>query len=372
MMNIAQAKSIPLEHYLDRQGHRPAHARQGGRELWYRSPIRADDDTPSFKVDTQKNVWFDHGLAKGGTIIDLVTEVCACNVRDALRHLEGTGLYSPALSSPMTSRPSQPSPRGSSTPSSTSTASTTTSGRSASPAPDAPRLFDVENDAAPAATDTGAETSARGASRRTDPAGEKEKDGGGETAQAVHRTAFELIASKPLEHPALLQYLRKRGIDPDLARKYVSQIDFKAPQRPGTYFALGYPAGNGFEARNALFKGFVGTGKSVTFHDTPGSTTLQVFEGFMDYLSYLTIDRPTQPVGSVLVLNSTNLWQRALPYLNDPRYDEIRLYLDNDSAGDAATQKLFEHAQTPSKLADMRAHYARHEDLNAWLLDRKP
>ncbi len=111
-MNIAQAKSIPLEQYLECQGHRPEHARQGGRELWYRSPIRAGDDTPSFKVDTQKNIWFDHGVATGGTIIDLVTELCACNVRDALRHLEGTGLYSPALSSPMTTRTSRPSPRG--------------------------------------------------------------------------------------------------------------------------------------------------------------------------------------------------------------------------------------------------------------------
>jgi len=234
-------------------------------------------------------------------------------------------------------------------------------------------LFDAEHptepDAAPAVPDTGVETSTRGAARRTDPAGEKEKDGVKERGSG---SAFELIANKPLEHPALLQYLTKRGIDHEVARKYVSQIDFKAPQSPGTYFALGYPAGDGFEARNALFKGFVGTGKSVTFHDTPGATTLQVFEGFMDYLSYLTADRPTQPVGAVLVLNSTNLWQRALPYLNDPRYADIRLYLDNDTAGDAATEKLFEHAQTPAKLADMRQHYAGYEDLNAWLLDRKP
>ena len=91
----------------------------------------------------------------------------------------------------------------------------------------------------------------------------------------------------------------------------------------------------------------------------------------MDFLSYLSKDQPAQPVGAVLVLNTTNLWQRALPYINDPRFEEVRLYLDNDDAGNAATRKLFESAQTPSKLADMRSYYEGYDDLNAWLLGRK-
>lgn len=312
-MNIAQATCIPIGDYLERQGIRPEKTRLGGRELWYHSPIREGDKTPSFKVDTLKNVWFDHGLAHGGNIIDLVRELCSCDVRDALRHLEQTRLYSPALATPTTS-------------------------------------------------------SARGASRRSEaspkksgPEGEKEKSS----------SAFELVSKGPLQHPALLQYLTKRGIDHDIAREYLSQIDFKPPESAGNYFALGYPAGDGFEARNALFKGFVGTGKAVTFHDKPGATRLQVFEGFMDFLSYLSKDKPSQPVGAVLVLNSTNLWPRALPFLNNPRFEEVRLYLDNDSAGDAATRKLFENVEDSTKLADMRSYYAGFEDLNAWLLGRK-
>ena len=98
---------------------------------------------------------------------------------------------------------------------------------------------------------------------------------------------------------------------------------------------------------------------------------MQVFEGFMDFLSYLSSDKPTQPAGAVLVLNSTNLWRHALPFLNDRRFEEIRLYLDNDAAGDAATRKLFENVDDSSKLADMRSYYAGYADLNAWLLGRK-
>ena len=48
---------------------------------------------------------------------------------------------------------------------------------------------------------------------------------------------------------------------------------------PVSTLPWGYPSGNGFEARNALFKGFVGTGKVVTFHDKPNANRLQVYEG---------------------------------------------------------------------------------------------
>ena len=91
----------------------------------------------------------------------------------------------------------------------------------------------------------------------------------------------------------------------------------------------------------------------------------------MDLLSYLSKYKPTQPIGAVLVLNSTNLSQRALPYIDDPRFEEVRLYLDNDDAGTAAMHKLFESAQTPSKLVDMRSYYDGYDDLNAWLLGQK-
>lgn len=75
-MNIAQAKEIPLEEVLQRQGFEPVERRKGGRELWYLSPFR-DERTPSFAIDTQMNVWNDFGevgkgsqQTAGGKIID--------------------------------------------------------------------------------------------------------------------------------------------------------------------------------------------------------------------------------------------------------------------------------------------------------------
>ena len=66
-MRADQARHIPISDYLERSGIKPAKVTRQGRELWYSSPIREGDDTPSFKVDTEKNLWFDHGLAAAGT-----------------------------------------------------------------------------------------------------------------------------------------------------------------------------------------------------------------------------------------------------------------------------------------------------------------
>ena len=72
-MNSKQAKAEPLPEFLGRLGHEPTSIR--GHDVWYRSPFRPDERTPSFKVDRQKNVWYDHGIGAGGTIIDLMVQL---------------------------------------------------------------------------------------------------------------------------------------------------------------------------------------------------------------------------------------------------------------------------------------------------------
>lgn len=72
-MNIKQAKTIDLTDFLGRLGFAPATVK--GSEVWYKSPFRPDERTPSFKIDAHKNLWFDHGLGQGGTIIDFVQQL---------------------------------------------------------------------------------------------------------------------------------------------------------------------------------------------------------------------------------------------------------------------------------------------------------
>lgn len=60
-----QASLVLLLHHL---GYEPVPHR--GRENMYRSMLREGDRTPSFCVNDDLGVWFDHGTGQGGNIID--------------------------------------------------------------------------------------------------------------------------------------------------------------------------------------------------------------------------------------------------------------------------------------------------------------
>jgi len=70
-MDVRQMREIPIADFLSAIGILPQ--KQKGGILWYNAPYRTER-TPSFKVDTNKNVWFDFGIGKGGDIFDLAGE----------------------------------------------------------------------------------------------------------------------------------------------------------------------------------------------------------------------------------------------------------------------------------------------------------
>ena len=66
--DLSTIKRYPIVEYLERKGIKPVR-RIPAYEL-YRSPFR-EEIHPSFKVDTQKNLWIDYAEGRGGRIIDL-------------------------------------------------------------------------------------------------------------------------------------------------------------------------------------------------------------------------------------------------------------------------------------------------------------
>ena len=84
-MQTQKAKQILIIDLLAKLGHNPK--KQRGVDFWYLSPLRRED-TPSFKVDTRQNVWYDHGSKQGGSIIDLVMYLYNFTVSEALGELE--------------------------------------------------------------------------------------------------------------------------------------------------------------------------------------------------------------------------------------------------------------------------------------------
>jgi DNA primase len=80
-MNCKKAKQIDLVSYLKKQGFKTS--KMTSNDVWFYSPFK-NEKTPSFKVNTSKNVFFDHSSGAGGTIIDFVMKYNNCSINEAL------------------------------------------------------------------------------------------------------------------------------------------------------------------------------------------------------------------------------------------------------------------------------------------------
>lgn len=93
-LSFNEAKLIPIVDYLDKFGIMPT--KISGNDYWYFSPFR-DERTPSFKVNAKKNLWYDHGLGVGGSIIDLGARLHQCSLSDFLEDLSDSNFSFTAL-----------------------------------------------------------------------------------------------------------------------------------------------------------------------------------------------------------------------------------------------------------------------------------
>lgn len=118
----------------------------------------------------------------------------------------------------------------------------------------------------------------------------------------------------------------------------------------------------GYELRNKYFKGCIS--KDIT-HVQNGKSTCQLFEGFMDYLSFLTIKKQQQSAADVIVLNSLTNLPRVEKAITE--YESVALFLDNDEAGKRAVQNL---RSVCKEIVDQSVHYTSCKDLNDYLCSR--
>lgn len=286
-MNIDTAKQIPISDYLHSLGYSPI--KQQGNSLWYKSPFREEKE-PSFKVNTDLNLWFDFGLGRGGNILSLAKELYST---DSLPYLlEKIASQSPHIR---------------------------------------PVDFSFRH-------------------QRSEP-------------------SFQHLEVRELSHPALLRYLLGREINVALAKIECKELHFTNNGKP--FFAIGFPnIDGGYEVRNSFFKGCIAP-KSITHIRQQGEPkdTCFVFEGFMDYLSFLTIrveKSPNMPCldgQDYLILNSTSKVNKAIDALGG--YEHIHCMLDNDGAGWKATNAI--RNEYSYRVRDSSFLYKGYNDLNEYL-----
>lgn len=172
--------------------------------------------------------------------------------------------------------------------------------------------------------------------------------------------ALRLLSDIPLRHPVLVGYLSSRGIDPVIASACCREVYYAVGGR--NYFAVGFcNDARRLGARSERFKGCVSP-KHITTIDNR-SDTVVAFEGFLDFLSYLSMKPDKWQHIDVAVLNSVVHLPKAIPFLE--RHAMIHAFFDNDEAGRKATADL--KRLCPNSSVIDRSHlYRGHKDLNEY------
>ena len=276
-MNSTQAKKIQISEYLGISTEKI--------EIMIKSPFNPSEKTASFKINTYKNIWYDHAQGVGGGIIDLVMMLNDCNFTNALSILSNSDNKTLQEHRPIQS--------------------------------------DSNN---------------------------------------ISTSEIELKKVQSLQNKALIEYIEKRGINKDVAKKYLCEIYYQNNSKK--YFALGFKNNSdNYELRNTYFKGCIGS-KDITTIKGIDNNKLSVFEGFLDFLSALTYYKKEEFKSDVVVLNSVANKKKMNDVLDSNRYSKIYLFLDNDKAG-RTTKKEFYNKN--NNCIDCSNIYKNYKDFNDFI-----
>lgn len=289
-MDIQTAKQIKIADFLHSLGHSPV--KQQGINLWYKSPLREETEA-SFKVNTERNQWYDFAIGKGGNIIALAQELyCSDSVPYLLRRIEE---QTPHI---------------------------------------CPVSFSFRK-------------------------------------QSFSEPSFQQLEIVPLSSPALLSYFQERGVNTELAKRECSEAHFTHNGK--RYFAIAFPnVSGGYEVRNAYYKGCIAP-KDISHIRQSGEQreACYLFEGFMDYLSFLTLrlescpQHPDFDKQDYMILNSVANISKALYPLGS--YGRIHCFLDNDRAGMEALRQIRMEYDRDLYIRDASQTYSGCKDLNEYL-----
>ena len=288
--DLSLIKRYPIVEYLERKGIKPV--RKTPTYAMYRSPLR-EETHPSFKVDTEKNLWIDYAEGRGGSVIDLCMRLEGHTLSEAIRRLGQNAPVNGTYSF----------------------------------------LNDfVPNNSQPVMAVNGA------------------------------RRLIEISDTLPSHFQ---EYLTKvRCINLEKAMPFLKCISYEVRGRH--YQAIGFAnLSGGYELRdNKTFKGTIAP-KDITPIFTDRAEPVCLFEGFMDFLSFLSMKE--EITNHCLVMNSVSNVARTIRYLNDRHLTHIRSFLDNDEAGRRTVQDFI---KAGFHVEDMNIHYKDFKDLNEYHVSR--
>ena len=190
----------------------------------------------------------------------------------------------------------------------------------------------------------------------------------GQNGKKEKTAVFSLVLVKDLFSYPLKNYLKDdRKIKLDIAKNHVKEIVYKHIEKNIQFYGIGFKSGDTWVIRRDQFKGFLGKGADISIIDMKTDKIL-IFEGFIDFLSYLTAKNINDPKYTVIVLNSAVFINRALDFIKENDYiKSVDYFRDRDDTGEQSIKRL-EKNLNDIIINDKSEVYPNNKDLNEWLI----
>ncbi len=310
-MNIKQAKQIPIQTIVQHLG--GGESAQKGNEVWYYSPFRPDEKTPSFKVNLKLNTWYDFGCGKGGSTLDLwldfkgLSRMDGQSIKKALAELE---TFSEDNQNSLTAFCEKPERKTK---------------------PTTARFTLIKN-----------------------------------PSRIWLPSLKEELTNRGISYSLASKYLKQAYFRDNESGKTLNGFAFKNDSE-GWELSVPNPQ------RGSNFKTVIGKKAPTTFQNNLSNSVL-VFEGFWDFLSFLEMSDISIPNCEFTILNSLSFVQQTAQNFiqRKNQVSKVLLFLDNDLAGENGTN-LFAEILEPHgfTIGTMNHHYSTSKDLNEFLMMRQ-
>lgn len=184
---------------------------------------------------------------------------------------------------------------------------------------------------------------------------------------------MQVLKIEKLTNKSLITYANKRGICTELAKRYLKEIHYKVSEYHFHALAFenndgGYEINSYSSISGKTFKMCYKNKEITTIKaDNEGFDTINIFEGFFDFLSFQQMNSIIEPSVSSIVLNSAALASSIIHEIS--KYRTVNCYLDNDEAGSIATGTL--KNQHPGVVNKAKELFPNNKDLNEWFVCQK-
>ena len=279
-MTIADAKTIPINDWLQQLGHQPVQITT--KDYRYRSPFRTEK-TPSFHVTKEGRAWKDFGDGRGGNIIDLAYRL-ATNL-PLPPHLDSEQVKTALTYIAQTQATTRPFDR-----------------------PTSPQAQLLSKEPA---------------------------------YRILHYTPFSLYSRGSSLSKAAL-YLGSRGINAQRFAPYLQDVIYTGEQGKKRY-GFGLPnLSGGYELRRHgdWMKTAVGHKDVTIFNAHKPAAPWHCFYSLIDFGTFLTIDKPPLGAYHYLVINSDSLVDKAATFLRGLPAGHMVHYPHLDESGQRAYHTL--------------------------------